>query len=388
MIPQLPQAKEKKVEYIELIYDLIFVYIIGRNNALLHIFENGFVAWPAFLGYIMATLAVIQIWSYTTYYINIYGRHSVREHVFLFINMFLLYFIGEGTTADWHGFHAQYHLAWALILVNTGVQYLLELRNQRDREENRQQIFRMVFILFTEALMVLANILVYRSTSTTWLSFAAILFGIGAVLLSGQKSREKFVDFPHLSERAMLYVVFTFGEMIIAIASYFDGAFSLRSTYFALMAFLIVAGLFLSYGVFYDHIIDRDKPTNGLSYMLLHIFIIFAMNNITNGLEFMREEEIALLPKILFLTGSFLLFFGFLFVLGNLHAKTKCIRYPSFCLRAALLGLIFVLLMLLLRNNMMVNITFTVVFIFALFAMIYRYGKKVEAATDSGVCFL
>ncbi len=26
---------EKKVEYIELIYDLIFVYLIGRNNSLL-----------------------------------------------------------------------------------------------------------------------------------------------------------------------------------------------------------------------------------------------------------------------------------------------------------------------------------------------------------------
>ena len=35
MIEQLFESKEKKVEYIELIYDLIFVYIIGRNNALL-----------------------------------------------------------------------------------------------------------------------------------------------------------------------------------------------------------------------------------------------------------------------------------------------------------------------------------------------------------------
>ena len=41
MIQQLLQPKEKKVEYVELIYDLIFVYVVGRNNALLHIFENG-----------------------------------------------------------------------------------------------------------------------------------------------------------------------------------------------------------------------------------------------------------------------------------------------------------------------------------------------------------
>ena len=42
-------TEEKKVEYLELIYDLIFVYIIGRNNSLLLHLEDGFVA-----GYINA----------------------------------------------------------------------------------------------------------------------------------------------------------------------------------------------------------------------------------------------------------------------------------------------------------------------------------------------
>ena len=69
-------ASEKKVEYVELIYDLIFVYIIGRNNQLLDSFENGFVALPAFITYVLTTLAIIQIWNYTTYYINIYGKHG------------------------------------------------------------------------------------------------------------------------------------------------------------------------------------------------------------------------------------------------------------------------------------------------------------------------
>ena len=377
MDKETAQPKEKKVEYVELIYDLIFVYIIGRNNALLHVFENGFVALPAFLAYVMTTLAVIQIWNYTTYYINIYGRHSIREHVFLFINMFLMYFVGEGTRADWQRFHTQYHVAWALILINIGVQYLIELRNHRT-EENRQQIIRMASILFIEAAFVLGDIPAFRATGTTWLTLAAILFGIGAVLSAVHRKSESFVDFAHLSERAMLYVVFTFGEMIIAIASYFVGEFSLRSTYFSLMAFLIVVGLFLSYGVFYDHIIDREKRTNGLAYMMLHLFIIFAMNNITNGLEFMREDEVSLLPKILFLTVSFLLFFGFLFALGNRHAKAKCSKYRQFCVQAVLIGVVFAALMLLFRSEMIMNITLTVVFVFLLFIMIYWYGKKVE----------
>ena len=378
MIRELVEKKEKKVEYIELIYDLIFVYMIGRNNSLLHSFSGGFVESGAFAAYILTTLAVIQIWNYSTYYVNIYGRHSVREHVFLFVNMFLLYFVGEGTRADWQGFHTQYHVAWALILVNIGLQYLLELRSCRNQPALRGQIRRMACILFAEAVLVAADIPLFRATGTTWLSLGAILFGMAATILFGQKRSGDFVDFPHLSERVMLYVVFTFGEMIISVASYFEGGFTLRSTYFALMAFLIVVGLFLSYGVFYDHIIDREKRTNGLGYMLLHIFIIFALNNITNGLEFMREEEIALLPKLLFLVGSFVLFFAFLFTLGFRHAKARCEKYPRLCLTALASAVVFAVAMLLLRGSMLLNIALTVVFIFFLFGMIYRYGNLID----------
>ena len=63
-------TEEKKVEYLELIYDLIFVYMIGRNNSILHSVENGFVTGTVFLTYVLATLAVIQIWNLSTFYID------------------------------------------------------------------------------------------------------------------------------------------------------------------------------------------------------------------------------------------------------------------------------------------------------------------------------
>lgn len=50
----LPQkSEEKKVEYVELVYDLIFVYIIGRNNLILHNTEGGFVSVTTFLAYVL-----------------------------------------------------------------------------------------------------------------------------------------------------------------------------------------------------------------------------------------------------------------------------------------------------------------------------------------------
>ncbi len=379
MLKSLLEKKEKKVEYVELIYDLIFVYIIGRNNALMHNIENGFVSWGTFLNYAVGTLAVIQIWNFTTYYINAYGRNSVRDHVFQFINMFLLYFVGEGIRSDWGDYHTQYHVAWALILVNIGVQYLIEMRHHKNEKWHTQRFVRMTATLFIEAAIVGFSVAEYQLWHTSFASFAAIVFGVASVFLTGKKSCPELIDFEHLTERAMLYVVFTFGEMIIAIAGYFEGDFSLNSLYFALMGFLIVVALFLSYEVIYDHIVDRKMQTNGLGYMFIHIFIIFSLNNITTALEFMREEEVSLFPKMLFLTASMLLYFAFLFS-TVFYAKKKCHFKRSFYWLMGGAAVLFTALMLLFREWMAVNIAVTVAYVFGVFFYIYHSGKKLEAS--------
>lgn len=366
--------EEKKVEYLELIYDLIFVYIIGRNNSMLHNVVDGFVPGGTFLGYALGTLAIIQIWNFSTFYINMYGRNKLRDHVFIFVNMYLLYYIGEGTRLHWQSFQNQYHFAWALILINIGVQYWIERRNHPDDSAAAHTISRMMFVLFGEAAIVLAGIPVFNRTGVQ-LPGIAILFGIVATWKLANPAKATQVDFPHLSERAMLYVVFSFGEMIIAIASYFDGDFSWNSVYFSLMSFLIVVGLFLCYEVLYDKIIDREQNTTGMAYMMIHIFLIFGMNNMTVSLEFMRDAYVALWPKTLFLIASFLLYFVCLFALQR-YAKPELRLCTRFTLPIGAITAVFVALMLVLRENMYLNIFVSVVYAFAVFLELWLFSRR------------
>lgn len=372
------RQKEKKVEYLELIYDLIFVYIIGRNNSLLQHMDGGFVPAEVFLAYVLGTLAIIQIWNYSTFYINLYGRNGLRDHVFLLLNMFLLYFMADGTNVHWQASFYQYSGAWLLILGNIGVQHCIELRNHKNAPEELAQLKRKAWIILAEAALVGVHTLIYALTETS-AAYVPILFGVAAMLISGRRNALAPVDFMHLSERAMLYVVFTFGEMIIAIAAYFSEGLSANSVYFAAMAFLIVVGLFLSYGTFYNHILDREKQNNGVVYMLLHIFLIFALNNISAALGFMREEAVFLWPKILFLVTSFVIYFTFLFLLGP-YSKKRCGFHRGFVLRLVGVAVSFVGLMLLLRENMYLNIALTVLSVFAIVLLLVRHGKDRENA--------
>ena len=377
--------EEKKVEYLELIYDLVFVYMAGRNNALLGHIEGGFVSLDSFLAYILCTLAIIQIWNFTTFYINMFGRNGVRDHAFLLTTMYLMYFLGESTRSNWHAYQAQYHIAWALILINIGMQYAIELRNHRTDVWNRVVIKRMAMTLFIEAGIVLAASFVTPVLAPP-ISFAAVILGIVMTFLGKRTGVSGMIDFSHLTERAMLYVVFTFGEMIVVIASYFagDGSFDWSVIYFSLMGFLIVVGLFLSYEVIYDKLLDRDKEDNGLLYMLIHIFIIFGLNNITASLEFMREEEVAVRPKMLFLVVSMVGYFAFLFALGR-YAKVRCHINGAFMQKLWILTLCFVMLMMVFMNVPRAHILITVIYVWSVFAVFYRVGKRV-AAEEAAEC--
>ena len=381
MLREVLKKEEKKVEYLELIYDLIFVYVIGRNNTLLHNVSNGFVEMNMFAAYLLCSLTVIQIWSFSTYYINMHGRNGLREHVFILINMFLLYFLGEGTRADWQQQQLlQYVLAWALILINIGTQYILELRNRKNDPMIFRQTRRMLIVLFGEAAIVLCILPVYHATGVN-LAPAAILYGIVGTMVHGKNAKVRLVDFTHLSERIMLYVVFTFGEMIIALSGYFAGELTVNSVYFALMSFLIVVGLFLSYGTVYDHLIDREMSTPGLIYMLLHIILIFALSLITASLEFMRNDEINLLPKMILLILSVLMFYLPLFFTLR-YGKSRCRPTARFILLMTGIAVSFVLLMLLFREYMHINIALTVLYVFGVFFILYRFGKAKETPQE------
>ena len=373
MLREVLKKEEKKVEYLELIYDLIFVYVIGRNNTLLHNVSNGFVEMNMFAAYLLCSLTVIQIWSFSTYYINMHGRNGLREHVFILINMFLLYFLGEGTRADWQQQQLQYVLAWALILINIGTQYILELRNRKNDPMIFRQTRRMLIVLFGEAAIVLCILPVYHATGVN-LAPAAILYGIVGTMVHGKNAKVRLVDF-------MLYVVFTFGEMIIALSGYFEGELTVNSVYFALMSFLIVVGLFLSYGTVYDHLIDREMSTPGLIYMLLHIILIFALSLITASLEFMRNDEINLLPKMILLILSVLMFYLPLFFTLR-YGKSRCRPTARFILLMTGIAVSFVLLMLLFREYMHINIALTVLYVFGVFFILYRFGKAKETPQE------
>ena len=308
MLKPLWDKEERKVEYIELIYDLIFVYLVSRNVSLLHVIYDGFVTPMVYGTYLASTLAILQVWYLSALYINHYGDGSLREHLMLFFNMYLLYYMADGIRVDWGPVYFRYNGAWALILLNLAVQYYRMGRAAEAEQNCRGHRRSHALMLLIEAAIVLLSMPIYAVTGYA-LAPWALVFGAAAHFLTWKVDRALEVDFPHLAERVMLYIVFTFGEMILGITGYFDGGFSLKSVYYSLMAFALVAGLFSGYGHYYNHLLDPERRTSGIGYMALHILMVLALNNITAALEFLQDVTVRPGPRTAFLVASVLIYY-------------------------------------------------------------------------------
>ena len=173
---------EKKVEYIELIFDLIFVYILGRNNSLLHSVDGGFISAQTYITYILTALIALHIWYFTTVFINRYGSGGAAEYIGLFITMYLLYYMADGTRIDWHSYYVKYSTAWALIMVNLAVQYIIKLKKSGGlRPWEDVQIKNIIRNLIIEAAVIFISIPVFIRTSIP-LAPLAMVFGIIAAV--------------------------------------------------------------------------------------------------------------------------------------------------------------------------------------------------------------
>ena len=374
MFESIGTGDGKKVEYIELIYDLIFVYLIGRSNSLLEL-TSGFFTAGMFLRYLFFSLVILQIWYFSALFINRYGSNGVSDHVFLFINMYLLYFLADGISLHDLGHYIRFNAAWGLILVNIAAQYALRLLKCPTPWEKRHLLFHMLRLL-VEAAIVLISIPLYSATHLAF-SWVCLPFGFAAGFFTERVDAVMPVNFEHLSERVMLFVVFTFGEMIVAIAEYFDGSMSPSTLYFSLMTFLIVAGLFVSYGFLYNRVIDRERPFSGTVYMLIHIVMITALNCLTLAMLYMQDPAVSQGPKNVFLAAAFLGYYLAMFFLSR-YAKENYRVGRGFFLALVGVSCVFALLEYVFYQNDWLGIAASVLYVYAVFAMIVLRWRRAK----------
>ena len=129
--------KERKVENIELFYDLIFVYAISRISELAHHPHNGIIEPWILISFILSSLAVLQEWLYWTNYLNRFGTFNIKEIVIMCINMGAAIYLSNSLSLDWEQIF--YPFSISMLIMSSSVAFLYHCQAMKKMLEKGNQ---------------------------------------------------------------------------------------------------------------------------------------------------------------------------------------------------------------------------------------------------------
>ncbi len=308
--------KEKKVELIELFYDLIYVYAISNLTKLLE--SEGADIFSDFGRYFILCLVILQAWLYLTNYVNRYGEWNKSEYVLTTVNMMATIYMANTISDDWQIVAKSFNLAMLVMLGCVLAMYVLQLfkkTNDTSAARNSAVILSLVCLLYFAAFL-LAYFHIHRYVLLA--DIAAVLAGAFLPFILKGKFSSAIIHFPHLVERLELITIITFGECVVGITGYFDINFvSLQ----AILVFMDVLLLFGCYVLQIHRLCDHEQDARALKIMFSHYLIVISLNLITITLAYAGDPDAGRTFNVIMMILSLAMFYLSLYVNSSYYHK-------------------------------------------------------------------
>ncbi|PTJ03871.1 low temperature requirement protein A, partial [Staphylococcus simulans] len=95
--------QDKRANFHELFYDLIFVYALQKiAHVLLQLTGNGTLTLNTFIIYILMSLFLWLLWAHQTVFTNRFGELLPKDVGFTIVNIFLLIFLSNSFYPDFN----------------------------------------------------------------------------------------------------------------------------------------------------------------------------------------------------------------------------------------------------------------------------------------------
>ncbi|HFI2430813.1 TPA: low temperature requirement protein A [Streptococcus suis] len=305
----MPFIKHKKVELTELFYDLVYVYTISQLTSIIHHAHQGVVSLQSFFNFSVGLIIFVNSWMVQTVFTNRFGSNSLRNIIFMFLQMICLLVASSAVAGDWQTSFVWIFLPMAIISLLLLVQYILEYF-QTSNDADRSLMKQFFYILGLRSVMLFLS-LFFPYEIGMWIALVGILT---TWLLPGLLSDPKRgfvsadlspVNFPHLIERLSLLVIITFGESLIGISEHFSPEnFSWES----IAIFITLTNLFMVYIVEVDHLLDVEREETGIRAIYSHYPILFGLSLITIALSFFGNGDMNTRYTVFYFYGGLVLF--------------------------------------------------------------------------------
>ncbi|WP_099222144.1 low temperature requirement protein A [Listeria costaricensis] len=316
--------EERKVSWLELFFDLVFVTAVASTTHLLLSVDHHPERTLLYFGeYLLMVTPMFWAWVGQTMFFNRFGEKISFPAFYMLPQMFFLVLMTASFDLDFDDTFYTFIIGYAGIRLITVLQYFIVSRKERKK---RKQVARLLGTIFLVGILLSLSAVFFTGVLRYSIVYAGIAIDILLPLLFTKTLRQAPVHLPHLVERFGLFVIITFGESIVAITTLLVGHTTDPYTlFFTLTAFLIIGTMWASYFYSFEHHVDQTKATNGQVLLYGHFFIIVSVMLLAANIHLLYAGHLQKEILLLLLYGAAAVFFLAKQIVFSYHKKAEVI---------------------------------------------------------------
>ncbi|MEE9724455.1 low temperature requirement protein A [Listeria seeligeri] len=334
---------ERKVSWLELFFDLIFVTAVASTTHLLLSIDNHPDKTAVYFGeYLLMVTPMFWAWVGQTMFFNRFGEKIKWPELYMLPQMFFLILMTASFDLTFSNTYYTFLIGYLGIRLITVIQYFVI---SRKLSGDARKVALMLGGVFLLGVITTATSMFFDGFWRYFVMYLGISVDIILPLFLSTTLRKVPVDFPHLAERFGLFVIITFGESIVAITTILVGhTLDWYTICYAGLGFLIISTLWASYFYSFEKVVDHHKETHGQFLIYGHFFIIVSVMLLAANLHLLFEGHLAKDVLLLMLFGSVAVFFVSKQLVFAAHKKADLRFYvwKDVCLLGLLVGLFLV----------------------------------------------
>ncbi len=333
----------KRANWLELLFDLIFVYAVSKATHILAHAHGGHIAASQYITFILVMIPIWWTWTGHTLFATRFDTEDITQRIFTLTTMLAVVFWTSFINADfdpnYHGY-LLFYVVIRLILVS------MYWNAARVNPIAKPITIRLCFGFCIGLTVALLSLLFEPP-----LRYVVLYLGIGIEIMTPLLSRRSLKTMPvkshHLPERYGLLTIILLGESVIMLATKLSATpWSLFVVIAAITGFILIAALWWAYfDMMESHILGRELGT-GQRILYGHLFIYIGLSTIAVFIGYAITPELNTVDHLaLSLIGlsslliGFVLTFGWHQIIAKEHHRLYVVSLTSIALSIILVHL-------------------------------------------------
>ncbi|MDH6430855.1 low temperature requirement protein LtrA [Paenibacillus sp. PastH-3] len=344
---------EKKVTWLELFYDLLFVAAVSKaSHVLLHV-EAGTIPLEYLSKFILIFIPIWWAWVGQSLFVNRFGQDIFSHRIFLILQLFFVLIMTASLSVNFDQYYMPFLIGYVGLRAMTAIQYLTINKNEA---ADRKSTARYLGSRFWIGLMISSLSLFFDS----WMRYVVLYAGITVDILLPLVGRKYLVKSPinthHLLERFSLFTLILLGESVVSILAVLQSShWTWQSIVFALLTFLLIIAMWWQYFDNVEKKVDKTIETAGQTIIYGHLFIYVSLSMIAASIQLLFLDQLNYTFMVCFIFGSVLLyFFSTSLVFHKYRRIQQRLGIFHLTLLLGLLGVFFVVDLLFLIPNYLI----------------------------------